>query len=145
MSYNQTSMCLDPHLEIGWGLGHETSLGPPVNYFYWPYQGGTSFWDHMCCLWLVFVMLSCPFIGALGHLLGKGWPSWLEFVMFVFLSLSHVVSWVRCGTCGTWLYRFLIFTTFLTLFLASSVVFRMEQTSCGVVTNVFGIAKGYVH
>ena len=30
----------------------------------------------------------------------------------VFLSLSHVVSWVRCGT---WFYRFLIFATFLTL------------------------------
>ena len=29
----------------------------------------------------------------------------------VFLSLSHVVSWVRCGTC---LYRFLIFALFLT-------------------------------
>ena len=34
-------------------------------------------------------------------------------VMFaVFLLLSHVVSWVRCGT---WLYRFLIFASFLTL------------------------------
>ena len=30
----------------------------------------------------------------------------------VFLSLSHVVSWIRCGT---WLYRFLILAAFLTL------------------------------
>ena len=47
-----------------------------------------------------------------GHLLGKGWPlvSCL-WCLIVFLSLSHVVSWVRCGT---WLYRFLIFAAFLT-------------------------------
>ena len=45
---------------------------------------------------------------------GKGLASWLLFVMFiVFLSLSHLVSWVRCGT---WLYWFLIFALFLTLF-----------------------------
>ena len=46
-----------------------------------------------------------------GHQLQKGWPlgSCLWFLI-VFLSLSHVVSWVRCGT---WLYRFLIFATFL--------------------------------
>ena len=30
----------------------------------------------------------------------------------MFLSLSHVVSWVRCGTS---LYRFLTFVTFVTL------------------------------
>ena len=35
-------------------------------------------------------------------------------VMFiVFLLLSHVVSWVRCGT---WLYHFLIFAVFLNLY-----------------------------
>ena len=29
---------------------------------------------------------------------GKGLTSWLSFVMFnCVLSLSHVVSWVRCG------------------------------------------------
>ena len=30
----------------------------------------------------------------------------------MFLSLSHTVSWVRCGT---WLFRFLIFAFFFTL------------------------------
>ena len=35
------------------------------------------------------------------------------------LSLSHEVSWVRCGTC---LYRFLIFASFLTLNLAYCVL-----------------------
>ena len=44
---------------------------------------------------------------------GKGLTSWLSFVVssceFVTFPL---VSWVRCGT---WLYRFLIFATLLTL------------------------------
>ena len=31
---NQTSMCLDPHLNKGWGLRRETCLSPPVKYFY---------------------------------------------------------------------------------------------------------------
>ena len=53
----------------------------------------------MCYLCLVFVMLSRLFIAALWSPAGNGLISWLSFVMFyVFLSLSHVVSWVRCGT-----------------------------------------------
>ena len=44
---------------------------------------------------------------------GKGLTYWLLLVMFiVFWLLFHVVSWVRCGTL---LYRFLIFASFLTL------------------------------
>ena len=55
--------------------------------------------DHLCYLCLVFVMLSHVFIAALWSPTGKGLTSWLLFVSFiVFLSLSHVVSWVRCGT-----------------------------------------------
>ena len=88
----------------------ETDLSPPVKYFYWPFQGGTSFVDHLC---LVFFMLLCLFIAALSSPAGKGLTSWLLLVMFiVFLLLSHVVSWVRCGTS---LYHFLIFAGFLTL------------------------------
>ena len=61
---------------------------------------------------LVFVMLSRLFIAALWSPAGKGLTSWLLFVMSkCFLSLSYVVSWVRCGT---WLYRFLILAAFLT-------------------------------
>ena len=71
-------------------------------------------------LWIIcviyFLWLSCFFLCSLvpcGHLLGKGWPlgSCLWCLLW-FLLLSHVVSWVRCGT---WLYRFLIFSVFLTL------------------------------
>ena len=37
---------------------HETGLSPPVKYFGCPFQGGASFVDHLCYLFLVFVMLS---------------------------------------------------------------------------------------
>ena len=36
---NQTSMCLDPHLNYMWGWQSETGLSPPVKDFYWPFQG----------------------------------------------------------------------------------------------------------
>ena len=95
-----------------WGWCCKAGLSPPVKYFYWPFQGGTSFVDHLCFLCLVFLMLSRLFIAALWSPPGKGLASWLLLVMFtVFLLLSHVVSWVRCGT---WLYHFLIFAIFLT-------------------------------
>ena len=81
--------------------------------FYWPFQGGTSFEDHLC---FSVLCLLCPcvrlFICALWLHAGKGLTSWLSFVVsnreFVTFLL---VSWVRCGT---WLYRFLIFAPLLT-------------------------------
>ena len=55
--------------------------------------------DHLCYLCLVIVMLLRQFIAALWSPAGKGLTSWLFFVMFiVVLLLSHVASWVRCGT-----------------------------------------------
>ena len=92
------------------GWRYETGLSPPVKYFYWPFQGGTSFVDHLCYFCLVFVMLSrvCLLMPC-DHL---GWPLGSRlWCLFVWLSLTHVVSWVRCGT---WLYRFLMFAPFLT-------------------------------
>ena len=81
-------------------------------YFYWPFQGGASFVHHLCYLCHVLFMRSRLFIAFLWSPAGKGLIYWLLFVMLiVFLSLSHVVSWVKCGT---WLYQFLIFATFLT-------------------------------
>ena len=38
----------------------------------------TSFVDHLCYLYLVFVMLSCLFIVALWSPAGKGLTSWLR-------------------------------------------------------------------
>ena len=55
--------------------------------------------DHLCVLCLVFLMLSRLFIAALWSHDGKGLSSWLLLAMFiVFLLLSLVVFWVRCGT-----------------------------------------------
>ena len=55
--------------------------------------------DHLCYLYLVFVMLLRLFIAALWSSAGKGLTSWLLFVMInCVLSLSHVVSWVKCDT-----------------------------------------------
>ena len=54
--------------------------------------------DHLCYLYLVIVMLLRLFIAALWSPAGKGLTSWLLFVMFIVVLLSHVVSWVRCGT-----------------------------------------------
>ena len=54
--------------------------------------------DHLCHLCLVFVMLSRLFIAALWSPEGKRLTSWLLFVMFEILLLSHLVSWDRRGS-----------------------------------------------
>ena len=59
------------------------------------------FVDHLtvCYVCLVFVMLLRMFIAAFWSPAGKGLTSWLSVEMFYcILSLSNVVSWVRCGT-----------------------------------------------
>ena len=92
---------------------HEICLSPPVKYF-------TDRSKAVLPLWIIYVISelcllcvrTCLFIDVLWSPAGKGLTSWLSFVMSnVCLSLSHVVSSVRCGT---WLYRFLIFALFLT-------------------------------
>ena len=46
--------------ELRVGLARcETSLSPPVKYFYLQFQGSASFVDYLCYFCLVFVMLSC--------------------------------------------------------------------------------------
>ena len=56
--------------------------------------------DHLCYVWLVFDMFLRLFIAILWSPAGKGLTSWLLFVLInhVFLSLSNVVSLVRCTT-----------------------------------------------
>ena len=93
---NQISMCLDPHLNWGWGWRRETGLSPSVKYITVRSKVQLLLW--ICALW-------SP--------AGKGLTSWLSFMAsnceFVTFPL---VSWVRCGT---WLYWFLIFAPLLTL------------------------------
>ena len=63
--------------------------------------------DHFCYLFCVchaFLSVLCSLVVPAG----KGQTF---LALFVFLSLSNVVSWIRCGTC---LYQFLIFAFLLT-------------------------------
>ena len=49
------------------------------------------------CVLCVSVILSCLFLASFWSPAGKGLSSWLLYVMFfVFLSLSHMVTWDRC-------------------------------------------------
>ena len=89
-----------------------------VKIFYWLFQGGASFVDHLFYLCFVFVMLSCPSIAAFWSPAvtgAKGLPHGslvCDVFLSSFLSLPHVVSLVRCDT---WLYRFLSFVLLLIL------------------------------
>ena len=50
-----------------------------------------SFVDHLCHLWLMFVMRSRLFIAALWSLAGEELTSWLSFVMFNYVC--HFPMW----------------------------------------------------
>ena len=95
-----------------WSWRYEAGLSPPVKCFYWPFQVRYFFEDHLHYMCLVFFIPSRLFIAApCGHLLEKGWPlGFCLWCLMLILSLSNVVSWVRCGTG---LYWFLIFDVFL--------------------------------
>ena len=74
---------------------------PSSKIFYLPFQGGTSFVDLLCVFSVLCLLCFCArlFICALWSPGGKGLTSWLSFVVStVNLSLSPLVSWVRCGT-----------------------------------------------
>ena len=70
-----------------------------VKYFYQPYQGGASF----CRSFVLFMpCVSHAFVSDHFCLVVTCWERadlLTQFMMFYcILSLSHVVSWVRCGT-----------------------------------------------
>ena len=93
-------ICVLIHSELRARLARrKTGLSPPLKYFYGPFQGGTSFVDHLCYLCLLFVMLSCLFIAALWSPAGKGLTSWLSFVIF---NCAFVTF--PCGILGQVLY-----------------------------------------
>ena len=71
---NQTAMCLDPHLNHGWGWRCGTGLSPPKNIF-------TDRSKAVLLLWIICVIyvlcLSCFCVCSLlpcGHWLGSSWP-----------------------------------------------------------------------
>ena len=84
-------------------------------------------------LWICILCLSASFLQPCGHLLGKGWPLGCLVcdVFLFFLSLSHMVSWIRCGI---WLYQFLIFPVFLT-WNSNEATLSIRKTGSGVVLD----------
>ena len=60
---------------------------------------------------LLFARIS--FLVSCGHLLERADLLALVVMFYCVFSLSHVVSWIRCGTS---LYRFLIFAAVLNIF-----------------------------
>ena len=69
--------------------------------------------SYVLLLWIILLFMYRVCHAALSvhcSLVTTSWLSCMWWVFFVFLSLSHVMSWVRCGI---WLYRFLIFAFFL--------------------------------
>ena len=82
--------------------------------------------DHLCCFCLVLLCFHAHlFVDALCSPAGKGLTSWLSFVMSNCDVVTFpLVSWVRCGA---WLYRFLIFDLFLTLFVSFNALRPNQQ------------------
>ena len=79
--------------EISVRLPQWNRFKPSSKIFYWPFQGGTSFVDLLCYLFLSCVCYAfvrvCLYVPC-GHLLGKGWPlSFRLWCLTVSLSLSH--------------------------------------------------------
>ena len=109
---NQTSVSWStPELRVR--LVPLNSFRPSSKIFYWPFQGRTfivdffMFFSFLCLLWLCALLFIC----ALWSPAGKGLTSWLSFVVSYFEFVTFpLVYRVRCGT---WLYRFLIFTPLL--------------------------------
>ena len=112
---NQITICLDPHLNKGWGWRCLTSLSPPVKYFTERSKAVLLWWIFyvFCSVLCLLCLCARLFICALWSPAKKGLTSWLSFVVsnceFVTFPLA---SWVRCCT---WLYRFLIFAPLLTM------------------------------
>ena len=67
-----------------------TGLSPPVKYFYWLFQGGASFVDHLCYFCLVLLCFHARlFVDALWSPAVKGLASWLSFNCDVLLWRCH--------------------------------------------------------
>ena len=82
------------------------SLSHPVKYFYWPFQCGASFMDHLCYFCLVLLCFHARlFVDALWSPARKRLTSWLSFVM----SNCDVVNF-PCGILGQVWYLIVLIT-----------------------------------
>ena len=83
----------------------------------------------LICFCIKFFIPPSLFFAALRSSVGKYLTSWLSRMrcFLVFLSLSHMVSWVRCVTG---LYRFLIFAFFLTFFSSKELFTLLQEFVC---------------
>ena len=129
-------LCVLIHIWIKGEVGAvKTGLSPPVKYF-------TDRSKAVLLLWIFYVfVLSCVcyvlcasvymcFVVTCwerADLLALVCGVFCEFVTF------PLVSWVRCGT---WLYRFLIFATLLTLINSEKRKYSFICVLCSVSTNV---------
>ena len=98
---------------------------PSSKIFYWPFQGGASFVDHLCYFCLVFVMLSCASVYLC--LVVTCWERADLLALVCDVVTFPLVSWVRCGAWLYRLYRFLIFALFLTLVLFNGAQYLYRQ------------------
>ena len=80
-------------------LNRLTGLSPPVNIFTDRSKAVLLLWIFLCYFCLVLLCFHARlFVDALGHLLGKGWPLLLSFVVSNCDVVTFpLVSWVRCG------------------------------------------------
>ena len=67
---------------------HEAGLSPPIKYFYWPFQGGAPFVDHLFYFCLVFVMHTCG--SVYWYLVVTCWER---------ADLVSLVCYVQWGSC----------------------------------------------
>ena len=101
-------LCVSPRRGSGWGWCRWASLGPQI--FFWSLWDGASFVD-LFYLFMFHFCLCCAALSVPCDLVVACWERacLLAFLCLMCFGFSHVVSHARCGS---WLYRFLIFTFF---------------------------------
>ena len=73
--------------------------------FYWLFQGGTSFVDHLCFCVLCFSCFSVCSLLPCGHLLGKDWPlgsCWWCLLYFCYFPMWYTGSGVVLDCIISW-------------------------------------------
>ena len=86
-------------------MRRETGLSPPVNYFYWPFQGGTFLWIICVVCVLCFSCFRACSLLPYGHLLGKGWPlgsCWCYLLYYWYFPMWYPGSGVVLDCIVSW-------------------------------------------